>query len=110
MRRREQEDQRRAVEKLQRQRSISAIASSVEYPADRLCVAFEIRPEARFSDGSPITAENVVYTFKALRKQGHPTYRVLLSGITDVTAEAPLRVRFDFHPDAPRSADAGRKH
>jgi microcin C transport system substrate-binding protein len=78
------------------------IASSVEYPADRLWAAFEIRPEARFSDGSPITAEDVVYTFKALREQGRPTYRVLLVAITDVTAESPLRVRFDFHPDAPR--------
>jgi microcin C transport system substrate-binding protein len=78
------------------------IASSVEYPADRLWATFEIRPEARFSDGSPITAEDVVFTFKTLREQGRPTYRVVLSAITAVTAESPLRVRFDFHPDAPR--------
>lgn len=78
------------------------IAASIEYPPDRLWAAFELRPEARFSDGSPITAEDVVFTFKALREQGHPSYRVLLTAITDVIAESPSRVRFDFHPDAPR--------
>jgi microcin C transport system substrate-binding protein len=78
------------------------IASSVEYPVDRLWAAFDLRPEARFSDGSPITAEDVTFTFESLRERGHPSYRVLLTAITGVTVEGPLRVRFDFHPDAPR--------
>ena len=78
------------------------VAASVEFPANRLWAAFEMRPEARFSDGSPITAEDVVFTFENLREKGHPSYRVILTAITGVTAEGPLRVRFDFHPDAPR--------
>lgn len=78
------------------------IAASVEYPPDRLWAAYNLRPEARFSDGSPITAEDIVFTFESLRERGHPTYRVVLSAITGATAEGPLRVRFDFHPDAPR--------
>ena len=78
------------------------VAKSVEYPADRLWAAFELRQEARFSDGSPITAEDLVFTFETLRDQGHPSYRVLLAAVTGVAAEGPLRVRYDFHPEAPR--------
>ena len=78
------------------------IAASVEYPPDRLWAAFDLRPEARFSDGSPITAEDVVFTFENLRERGHPSYRVVLTTITNVTAENAQRVRFDFHADAPR--------
>jgi microcin C transport system substrate-binding protein len=78
------------------------IAKSVEYPEDRLWAAFELREEARFADGSPITAEDVVFTFETLRDKGHPSYRVVLAAVTGVSAEGPLRVRFDFHPDAPR--------
>jgi microcin C transport system substrate-binding protein len=78
------------------------VAKSVEIPQDRLWAAFELRGEARFSDGSPITAEDVVFTFETLRDKGSPVYKVVLAAVTGVTAEGPLRVRYDFHPDAPR--------
>ncbi len=78
------------------------VAKSIEYPTDRLWAAFELREEARFSDGSPITAEDLVFTFETLRDKGHPSYRVLLAAVTGVAAEGPLRVRYDFHPQAPR--------
>jgi microcin C transport system substrate-binding protein len=78
------------------------VARSIEYPADRLWAAFELREEARFSDGSPVTAEDMVFTFETLRGKGHPRYRLLLAAVTGVTAEGPLRVRYDFHPEAPR--------
>lgn len=78
------------------------VAKSIEYPEDRLWAAFEIREEARFADGSPITAEDVVFTFNILREKGHPSFRVNYVNVTGAEAEGPLRVRFDFHPDAPR--------
>ncbi|MFQ5565956.1 MAG: extracellular solute-binding protein [Paracoccaceae bacterium] len=78
------------------------VAKSIEYPEDRLWAAFELREEARWSDGSPITAEDLVFTFETLRDKGHPSYKVLLAAVTGVTAEGPLRVRYDFHPQAPR--------
>ena len=78
------------------------VAKSIEYPEDRLWAAFELREEARFADGSPITAEDVVFTFNALREKGHPSYRVVLAGVIGVEAEGPLRVRYDFDPNAPR--------
>ena len=78
------------------------VAKSIEYPADRLWAAFELREEARWSDGTPITAEDLVFTFETLRDKGHPSYRVLLAAVTGVVAEGPLRVHYDFHPEAPR--------
>lgn len=78
------------------------VAKSVEYPADRMWTAFDLRQEARFSDGTPITAEDVVFTFDILREKGHPSYRVQYAGVKGAEAEGPRRVRFDFHAEAPR--------
>ncbi|MGR3717293.1 MAG: extracellular solute-binding protein [Thermohalobaculum sp.] len=78
------------------------VARSIEYPTDRLWAAFDLRQEARFSDGSPVTAEDLVFTFEILRDKGHPSFRLQLAAVTGVTAEGPLRVRYDFHPEAPR--------
>jgi microcin C transport system substrate-binding protein len=78
------------------------VAKSIEYPETRLWAAFELREEARFSDGTPVTAEDVVFTFETLRDKGHPSYRIQLAAVTSVTAEGPLRVRYEFHPDAAR--------
>ena len=41
-------------------------------------VAFELRPEARFNDGTPVTAEDVAWTFQTLREKGRPFYRPIL--------------------------------
>lgn len=72
------------------------IAESAEMPADRSWVAFNLRPEARFQDGTPITAEDVIFSFRTLRDKGHPSYRMLLAPVKRVTAEGPHRVRFEF--------------
>ncbi len=78
------------------------LAETVEYPEDRLWTRFTLREEARFADGSPVTAEDVVFTFETLREKGHPSYRLFLANVTAAEAEGPRRVRFDFHPEAPR--------
>ena len=44
------------------------LAAVIELPADRRSVAFELRPEARFHDGKPVTAEDVAWTFNTLRE------------------------------------------
>jgi microcin C transport system substrate-binding protein len=72
------------------------IAETIEYPDDLSYVAFEMRPEARFHDGSPVEASDVVFTIEALRTEGHPYYRNLLAGVRQVVAEGPHRVRFDL--------------
>jgi microcin C transport system substrate-binding protein len=55
--------------------SYGLIAESVEVPVDKSWVAFKIRPEARWHDGSPITVDDVIYSFNTLKSVGHPTYR-----------------------------------
>ncbi|TFL17168.1 extracellular solute-binding protein [Jannaschia formosa] len=76
------------------------IAETIEYPDDLSYIAFEMRPEARFHDGSPVEASDVVFTIDALRTRGHPYYRNLLASVEEVVAEGPHRVRFDLAPGA----------
>ena len=72
------------------------VAESIETPEDRDFVVYNLRPEARFHDGHPITAEDVAFTFNLLMKEGHPFYRSYYAGVSDVTVESEHRVRFDF--------------
>ena len=78
------------------------VAHTIEYPEDRMWAAFELRPEARFSDGTPVTAEDVAFTFNILMEKGHPSIRLQYAAVTGVTVEGPHRVRFDFDPNAAR--------
>lgn len=72
------------------------IAESIETPENRSYVVYNLRPEARFHDGHPITAEDVAFTFNTLMKDGHPFYRSYYGGVEEVTVESEHRVRFDF--------------
>ncbi len=55
--------------------SYGLIAKSIEFSDDRSWVVFNLRPEARFHDGKPITAEDVIWSFETLRTNGDPFYR-----------------------------------
>jgi microcin C transport system substrate-binding protein len=72
------------------------VAESVELPVDRGWVSFKIRPQARWHDGSPITAADVVFSYQVLTTEGHPRYRLLFRDVERVDALAPDRVRFAF--------------
>ena len=78
------------------------LAQTVELPADRMGVAFELRPEARFNDGTPVTAEDVAWTFETLRDKGRPFYRQYYADVASVTVEGPRRVVFHFKTDTNR--------
>ncbi len=73
------------------------LCESMEYPEDRSWVIFNLRPEARFSDGSPLTAEDVVFTYETFRDKGLPDFRAVLGQQVE-SAEVldELRVRFTF--------------
>ena len=72
------------------------LAEAIELPHDRMWVAFAIRPQARFHDGKPVTAEDVAWTFETLREKGRPFYRQYYADVESVTAESPRRVVFRF--------------
>ena len=72
------------------------IAQTIEMPASKLWVAFELRPEAKFSDGVPLTAEDVAWTFNTLLAQGRPSFRIQMADVKDVVVENPHRVVFHF--------------
>lgn len=73
------------------------LATSVTLdPADHSYAIFHLNPKARFSDGTPLRADDVVFSFNALLDKGAPGLRVYLSDIKKVTALTPLDVRFDF--------------
>ncbi|HET8996890.1 MAG TPA: extracellular solute-binding protein [Acetobacteraceae bacterium] len=72
------------------------LAAVIEIAADHSYVAFELRPEARFHDGKAVTAEDVVWTFEALRTKGRPYYRQYYAGVDKAVAEGERRVVFHF--------------
>lgn len=79
------------------------VAESVEMPADRSFAIFRLRPEARFADGSPLTAEDVAWTVETLRDRGSPRVATALQSVEAVVAIDAHTVRFDF------AATAGRR-
>ncbi len=76
------------------------IAETIEYPEDLSYVVFNLREEARFHDGSPVEASDVVFTVNTLKAEGHPYYRNLLGDVENAVAESTTRVRLDLTPGA----------
>ncbi len=78
------------------------VAESIETPPDRSWVAFTLRKEARFHDGSPMTVEDVVWSFETLKTKGHPFYRSYYASILRAEATGARTVRFTFVPGSNR--------
>ncbi|WP_092079658.1 extracellular solute-binding protein [Poseidonocella sedimentorum] len=79
------------------------LAESLEYPEDRSWVIFHMRPEATFSDGSPVTAEDVVYSHTLFITQGLPSYAQAVSNmVTGAEALDEHTVKFTFNPEVSR--------
>ena len=70
------------------------IAKSVDIAPDKKSMIFQLRAEAKFSDGSPVTADDVVATLALLKEKGDPSYRLTLSEVEKAEALAPDKVRF----------------
>ncbi len=73
------------------------LAESVETAPDRSWVEFTLRDEARFSDGTPVTVDDVIWSFQTLGTEGHLRYRGLWSKIDSIGQTGPRSVRISFN-------------
>ncbi|HEX6978741.1 MAG TPA: extracellular solute-binding protein [Alphaproteobacteria bacterium] len=72
------------------------IAESVEVPDDKSWVAFNLRPQARWADGAPITADDVVWSFEQIKQFGNPTLQLYYANVQKAEALGPRKVKFSF--------------
>ena len=72
------------------------LARSVETDDARSYVTFHLDPRARFSDGKPVTAEDVLFSWALLRDQGRPNHRQYYAKVVKADAPDPLTARFDL--------------
>lgn len=72
------------------------------YPEDRSYVIFTLRDEVRFSDGTPMTAQDVLFSYEILRDEGLPSFRANIPNTLESAEVIDDRtIRFNFNPDAP---------
>lgn len=72
------------------------IAETIDVPDDRSQVTFHLDQRARFSDGTPITAADILFSFEVLRDKGRPNYRTYYKKVTKAEAVSDHEVRFVF--------------
>ncbi len=72
------------------------IAKSIETDADRNVVTFRLDPRAHFSNGAPITSDDVRFTFELLKTRGRPQHRAAFSLVKSIETPDPLTVRYEI--------------
>ena len=72
------------------------IARGVETDAERSYVTFHLDPAAKFSDGAPVTAEDVIFSWQLLRDKGRPNHRTYYAKVAKAEAIGEQAVRFDL--------------
>ncbi len=72
------------------------LAETLQWPEDRSWVIFNLRPEARWHDGTPITADDVVFSFETLKTKGAPVYRFYYASIEKAEKLGERTVKFSF--------------
>ena len=72
------------------------LAETVETDDARSYVTFNLNPAAKFSDGTQVTADDVIFSWQLLRDHGRPNYRTYYTKVTKAQAVGPRSVRFDF--------------
>ncbi len=72
------------------------VAETVTVSEDRNTFTFALRPQARFHDGSPLTAEDVAYSFNLLKEKGHPEFSIPLGEMKEAVSDGPHTFRLVF--------------
>ncbi|WP_425080546.1 extracellular solute-binding protein [Ruegeria arenilitoris] len=84
------------------------LAESVETAPDRSWVEFTLRENAQFSDGNPVTVDDVIWSYETLGTEGHLRYRGLWGKIDSIEQTGPRTVRITFNePDRELALIAG---
>ncbi|NOT70002.1 MAG: ABC transporter substrate-binding protein [Hyphomicrobium sp.] len=78
------------------------IAETADVAADGLSVTFKLRAEAKFSDGTPVTADDVAASFAMLKDKGHPSITLTLRDVVSAQALDAATVRYTFKGDLTR--------
>lgn len=72
------------------------LAERIEMPADRSWITFTLRAEARWHDGTPVTVEDVIFSFETLKSKGNPFYRLYYANVDKAEDLGERRVKFHF--------------
>ena len=78
------------------------LAEKVEWPEDRSWIEFTLNPKARWSDGVPVTVEDVIFTYDLLTEKGRPPYSSRMSKIDRIEKTSERTVKFVFNEKADR--------
>lgn len=78
------------------------LAETVETDDERSFVTFNLNPRARFSDGKPVTPDDVIFSWQLLRDRGRPNHRTYYSKVARAEIVGPRSVRFDLSGNADR--------
>ena len=76
------------------------IAESIKVPDDRSAITFKLRPEARFHNGTQVTAEDVVFSWKTLKELGLPNHRLYYNQVQRIERPEPHSVKFVFYAES----------
>jgi microcin C transport system substrate-binding protein len=77
-------------------------AESIDVAPDRKSVSFALRPEAKFADGTALTAEDVCDTFRLIKTEGHERIRITIRDVKSCSVLSPQSVRYDFEGENTR--------
>ena len=78
------------------------IAEAMEVAPDRSWIRFHLRPQARFHDDTPITTDDVAFSYETLRSSGRPNHRIYYKQVDRVAIETSRVITFHFNVDADR--------
>lgn len=78
------------------------LAETVEWDDDRSFIQYNINPAARWSDGKPVTADDVIFTMELLKDKGRPPYSTRLNRVSKMERISELSVRFTFNEESNR--------
>ncbi|MEL7048101.1 MAG: extracellular solute-binding protein, partial [Pseudomonadota bacterium] len=74
----------------------SGLAEHVEVPTDRTSITFHLNPEAAFSDGHLLDADDILFSWKTLRDRGRPNHRTFYAKVTEAVRVSDRAVRFEL--------------